>query len=202
MLDIQVDTKAFKKWTKRYPSQVGFATSKAINRTALQGQKAVRANLRKKFQIRRPGFADRSVKMVKFAKKRDLEAIIQIISQGATPDIFSKFERGGIKRARESSRIAIPLPEFWTKKSRVIPRSKRPDNLKNAFTITSRSGQDLILQRKGRGRRGKNIIAYALEKQVRIEPRLAFHKTMAGIFNRRWQSNFDVEFAAAVRSMT
>ncbi|KKM06063.1 hypothetical protein LCGC14_1747720, partial [marine sediment metagenome] len=35
MIEVTVDTKQFKKFTRRFPSQVDFATSKAINKTTL-----------------------------------------------------------------------------------------------------------------------------------------------------------------------
>jgi len=201
MLQVTVDAKEFKKWTRRWPDQVGFATSKAMNKTALQVQRAARSNLKKKFIIRRPRFAEMSIKIRKFAKKRDLESIIQVISPGS-PDTFSKFQEGGIKRARESRRIAIPV-DIQPNPSKVIPRSKRPQQLVSsgkASIIKARSGQELILLRKGRGRRRENVVAYTLEDSVRIPRTLDFYKTAAGVFTHNWQRNFAQEFEAAIRS--
>ena len=203
MLEVTVDTKEFKKFTRRFPSQVDFAVSKAINKTTLQIQKGVRANLRKKFTIRKAGFADRSIKIKPFASKRSLEARIQVISPGPTPDIFSKFQEGGIKTARENRRVAIPQDILQNRQSRVT-KAKRPEALisrKRGFIITTKRGQDLLLQRKGRGRRSRTIIAYSLETQVRIPATLGFFKTVEGIFRNRWSQNFAIEFEKAIRTI-
>ncbi len=172
---------------------------RSLNATALNIQSGQRANNLKKFTIRRRSFADRSVKVVKFAKKTDLEAHIQIISPGPSPDIFSKFEEGGIKRARQSSRIAIPQ-EILKSRTRVLTPSKRPRRLKRAFIITTRRGQDLILQRKFRGRRSQTIVAFSLEDSVRIKPILGFFRLSAGVYNSKFNGHFVREFTKAIKN--
>ncbi|KKM93723.1 hypothetical protein LCGC14_1205690, partial [marine sediment metagenome] len=175
----------------------------AIHKTTLQVQKGVRANLRKKFTIRKAGFADRSIKITQFAKKRFLEARIQVISPGPTPDVFSKHEVGGIKTARENRRVAIPQDILQNRQSRVT-KAKRPAALiqrKRGFIITTKRGQDLLLQRKGRGRRSRTIIAYSLEDRVRIPATLGFFKTVQGVFRSQWPKNFAFELERAIRTI-
>lgn len=189
-LSIKVDTRDFKKLIKKFPSQVRFVTNTAINKTLLDIQKAQRANLVKKFTIRRRGFSRASVKIIQFSKKQTLLGRLQIISPGSQPNIFAQHEFGTIKQGRESRRIAIPQ-EILPNKMRVLTAKKRPAGLgKKAFTITTRSGQDLLLLRKGKGKRSKTIVAFSLENRVVIQPRLGFFKLSGGIMRSKWQSNY------------
>ena len=198
-LNIEIDTKAFRRWEKLYPKQVAFVSMKAINKIALDIQKATIANLEKKFVIRRKAFAKRSIKVTHFAKKPALYADIEVISKGAHPETFSKFEEGvNAYRAKRSRRIAVPVPGFHPNKQKVIPKSKRPRNLKNSFQITTKAGHDLILQSKGKKRRRKSTIAYSLEKQVRIPKVLGFYRTANGIMSRKWTKTFAAEFRSAI----
>ena len=200
-LSITIDTRGFEKATKRFKKQIPFIMSNALNKTALDIQKAQRANNFKKFTIRRKGFADRSVKITQFSKKITLEAPIQIISPGPTPQIFSQHEEGGIKRARSSRRVAIPQ-DILLNKQKVLTKSKRPTAIlqKRGFIITTRSGQDLILQRKFRGRRSTTIIAFSLEDRVVIKPTLGFFKLSQGVYNSKFERHFVREFTRAIKT--
>jgi hypothetical protein len=90
--------------------QVPFALGNAVNDTAKAAQSDERLQLRRAFTLRRPEWADRSVKITKFAKKNDPSAVLGIHPPGgdATADIFSKFE-ADTQKLPKSGTIAIPV---------------------------------------------------------------------------------------------
>jgi len=110
-----------------YRDQIPFATSKAINATLVDGQRAQRQHMRRAFTLRRPGFADRSIKIRggDWATKRRLKGIIRVETPGggARNDVFTQHEPGGDKHPLSGTRLAVPQGGL---RVGVIPRNKRP----------------------------------------------------------------------------
>lgn len=182
--------------------QVPFALSKAVNATALDVQTSVRARQRKIFTLRRPDWADRSVKMVKFAKKIDPSATIGIHPPGGDQraDIITKFEADTQKISRTGGRVAIPV---GAKSAGVIRGRNRPRAMieaARAFVLQSRNpAVQLIVRRAARGKRALETL-YLLVKRVRISPVLRFHLTAAQRIDERFQTHMLTAFDDAMRT--
>jgi len=198
-ISLDTDYSEFQKFGRRYPDQVDFAASLAINMTLRDIQKAMRARLRQIFIIRRPRFADLSVKITKKSNKRDLPGIIEIESPGQAPDVFGKFEIGGRKEAFEGVHVAVPQ-EIRKDITRVIPRRQHPRNLRKTFVVNTARGKQLLIQRKGRGRRADTVVQYTLHESVRIPAILGFEILSKRVFSQSFPGNFESAAARAIRT--
>ncbi len=200
--------------------QIPFATAKALNETALNVQKAERAQLEQGFKLRRRDWAFRNIKINRgdFATKSRLRAIVRIESPGggARSDILGKFEDGGIKRPRMGSRIAIP-GEVQRTKTGIVSKGLRPSALnfrpvggnsrsnvmkgdKRTFLIRKPGGRGVILQRTGRGKRAGVRVLFFFRPSVRIDRRLRFHDTAVKTVQDTFNRNFGRAFAEAIRT--
>lgn len=201
-VDIKLDMRQLQRKAREFPKQLAFATSRAINTTLLGAQQKALAEYHRAFTIRKEQFLKRSIKMMKFAKKNDLEATLGIadVSKTAhTKDILSKFEETGTKLPRRNY-IAVPMPGVKRGKTGIISKGNRPKNLKNSFVLTSKKGKKLLLQRKGKGKRSTTNVMYHLDKSVRIKKRTDFVSQTVNHFNLTFDATFDKELAEAIRT--
>lgn len=200
--------------------QIPFATSKAINWTALDFQRAERAHMEEIFTIRRKSFMRQSVKIKPFATKTKLEAKVAIDSPGGRSDIFAKFETDSIKGPFRGRSVAVPTDAVPRTGAGIIRKGWRPSQL---FQNTSQHGQGRVFRQRGnvyvgakntllirkpggRGtiflrQRGGDLVAlYQLVPFVRISPDLEFIETAQKTVDRTWADNFSRAFDAAVGS--
>lgn len=202
-----------------FHDQVPFATSSAINTTAKQFQKAQRAHQRRVFEVRRPTFMDRAVKIRPFASKRKLEAVVSIDPPGgaARSDIITKFEQDRRKAPRSGSRLAIPTHDVPKTAAGIVRKPFRPASLelkeigrtrsggklsrgkKRTFAVREPGGRGFIAQRIGRRGSGKTRLLFVFEPEVPIRPELHFHRNAQRTVSTRFPSNFATAFDKAVR---
>lgn len=187
--------------------QIPFALAKGINETIKDVQTSERVNLRRKFTLRRPEWADRSVKITKFASKRDPSATIGIHPPGAggdeRSDILGKFETDTVKEAHHG-RVAIPIAAKRTKRD-IVRANQRPRAIiasGKAFVIehTKNPAVQLIVRTIGRGRRRVLETLYLLVKRVRLTRKLEFRERAEQAVDRSWVTNMRKALAEALRT--
>lgn len=214
MITIHVDyRKAVGQLKADAERHVPFALAKAVNDTALDVQRAQRANLRKKFTLRRPEWADRSIKMVRFAKKSDPTAVIGIHPPGGDQraDILDKFE-DQTEKLPKAGTIAIPVSRVGLARGSagVLRNRVRPRDLVasgKAFIVRKRMGnvgEGLILQRvgfgQGSGRRSSVVALYYLARRARIRPTLQFIRTAGESIDDTFASHMVKRLDEALRT--
>lgn len=212
MLDITVDLKSLtRELDDLQQRQIPFATAKALSALALDVQQAERARLRDVFTLRREQWADHSIKITHFAKKAEPWATIAISPPGGASraDILGKFETDTEKRPFKGTHVAIPI-EAKRNKRDIITRANRPGALhlrqvgkriigdKRTFLVKTRGGQELILQRTGRGKRSGVRALYLLVERVTITPDLEYYVTAERVVGKNWERRWDDAIALAL----
>lgn len=104
-----------------------------INRTLQEAQEAQRAEMARRFTLRRRQWARSAVKITQFARRDQLEGELRIVTPGdpSRTDILTQHERTGRKRPRSGRSIAIPeegSPVLKTRRS-VVRKQDRPREL-------------------------------------------------------------------------
>lgn len=176
--------------------QIPFATAKALTDTANQARDEIVKHLQDKFTLRTAWWKPRTRYgiNVQAAKKTSL-----------TAEVFTRApwmalqETGGMKTPRGRN-IAIPSSFVKRSKRDLITQANRPRNLKNSFIARSKSGQETIFQRIGRGRDRTIRPMYFLEKRAQIEPAFQFAQTAQRVANERWAKNFAKAIDFALRT--
>lgn len=217
MIEITVDyRRAVRQLTDDGRKQIPYALAKAVNATVLDVQKAERANLRSKFELRRPAWADRSIKITRFAKKSDPTAIIGIHPPGdaSRADILAKFETDTEKLPR-SGTIAVPVSRIGVgrrKSTGIIPKRERPRAIldgsnKGVFLVRKKMGavgEGIILQRlsfgRGKNRRSSVVALYYLVRRARIKNNLHFQLTALNAVDKTFVKHMTTEFDKAMKT--
>jgi hypothetical protein len=206
-VSIEANTPALTTGAKQIP----FAMSKAINATLVLAQKKQREHMARIFTVRRRPFMERSVKITQFAKKGTLRGEIAIASPGGR-DLFEKFELGGTKRPKDGHSLAIPVTGGPVKKTErtVIQSKNRPRALLGNQQDVKRAksfGGAFIRPAEGntpgaifiRTPRGLKL-AYTLQPEADIEPELRFEETVTSEVTRTFSTEFEREFANAIKT--
>ena len=194
--------------------QINYGTMKGLNQTAKDTQKEIQYKAQKVFTDRKKWYQASSpigIK-VKWAKRDNLTAEVY------TKAYFGPLQDEGGTKTAFKGHIAVPTTNVQPTKSSSIPKALRPENLKNSFIITSRSGKKLLCIRAAVGQNargqqrilGKNLlkktgtgkgflVMYILTKSVRIKRTDFFEKT-AEYYAKRWlpvHINKNIEYAFA-----
>tara|TARA_Y100000114_G_C11680392_1_gene288321 strand:+ start:212 stop:859 length:648 start_codon:yes stop_codon:yes gene_type:complete len=169
--NISALTKAMDAFGK---DQLPFATSRALNDAAFDVRNTiVEQTFTRSFNVKNKRFAGVAFK-VDPAKKRKLEARV---FDRLKKDYLALQESGGTKRPRGNN-IAIPTDEIRVT-GRGVTKARRPRQLlqsgKRAFRTKSKTGQDIIAQRRGKKRYPIKVL-YVLEPQADIKPRFPFYE--------------------------
>lgn len=197
-----------------FQDQIPFATSKAINATAVEFQQTQRRGMRDRFTIRRP-WVLQGVKISRgdFARKDRLQARIHIDQKR---EFLVIHEPGGIKEPR-GALFAVPDAARRTKAG-VVSKTIRPRALsferwgrgrvatvyrgdKRTFMVVPhgrlRGG---IYQRRGKGKRGRVRQLFSFTPAARIEPRLEFEETAVRVVGSTFKAIYAREFERAIQS--
>lgn len=202
MLKVEFNGKDFERRMGQYKSQMPFVLSKTINGCMKKAQTDVIADVSKKFTIRRANFVKLTFKITQWSNKRKLTGVFGTADIGGrdTSGLLAKFEDGGTKLPKGSN-IAIPTAVVQPNKGRMVTSAKRPRNLVNSFKVKTKTGQELIMVKKGRGKRKKVQTAYILEKAVRVDNRLNFYETVERSIRNNVDQIFHEEFEKAVATI-
>lgn len=211
MIEIHIDArKAIRTLRTDGEKQIPFALANAVNKIAKDVQTDERVQLRRAFTLRRPQWADRAVKITKFAKKADPTAVIGIHPPGGDDraDILTKFE-SDTSKVPKAGTIAVPVTRIGLARgsSGVLRNRARPRDLiarGKAFIVrkrVGRVGEGLILQRLKLGRGRTSIVAlYYLIRRAIIKPDLKFELTARKSIDRTAVTHLQREFDNAMKT--
>jgi len=211
---MELDTRQASAFVRAvWADQLPFATSKAINDSAKGGQVVQRAHQRAIFEVRRPDFVDKAVKISKFAnKKQDVpEARMRVEPPGGRKraDVIDKFETDRTKRARFSKSLAVPTRHVPRTAGGIIRKGWRPkDVVGKEFRLRGLAFRGVVVRGPdGRGtifaaeEGGRQIAAlYQLVPEVSIEPELHFVDNIRRHVLDNWDANFNRAFTAAMQT--
>lgn len=176
-IDVKFDTSALKVKTDREIKRLAYNTAQALNETAKAVQLEERANLDRKFTIRKPTFMYRLVKIFKFASARQGRPFVEIgVDPTKTRVLLGFFEKGGVKPPAKGKSVAVPLTGGPA-------RPSFPQSVAAAFRFTA-----LRLHPRG-GRRVKRFHPSALAAAPARAPQFigaqrTFQIPKVGIFQR------------------
>ena len=215
MINLSVDASGARAFFAELRGQLPFATATALNRTAEDGQAAVRKHLSEPFILRRREFIERTVKIETRDRASKTKPFVDV-GIDPTRNFLAKFELGGEKRPIEGRALAVPI-DVKTNKRDIVPKSLRLRNL-NLHRVGNRIVGDkgtfiaggAVLQRVGKrsrtfgptqfGRDPNIKVLYAFEDSVPIKPVLHFEQIMEKTVEQRWAPNFDGAIAFALRT--
>lgn len=187
-ISVESNIKEVQKWlTKVEKQQVPFATSQALNATAFDARKALRAQAVKKLD--RPTKFTVDSFQVRKASKRKLFAEVFIEGKRAR---YLKYQiEGGTRRSKLAG---IPvnvklnkfgnIPGFGSKKKVWLDGRAKA---KNQFVATVRGTKGLWQRMRG----NKLRLLVAFETQARYSRRFPFFRIVQGVVDGKFKRNFD-----------
>lgn len=196
---IDVDlSRAMAKLSAVETVQVPFAASRAINDTLVEAQKALRAEFRNTFTLRRAAFIDREGAKITFSKKDNLTGSIGITERAA---FLAKQVYGG-ERPKKGAKIAIPLEGARRGKTGLVQASQRPRAVlaKGAFIRGSRSEASAIMQAIGRGKRKTLKALWLLVPRAFIRKTVPYHATVQDVARRTFADRFRTRLREAMET--
>jgi hypothetical protein len=142
--------------------QMPFIVAKSLTNVAQKSQAEVKKHIRDEFHIRRKKGGFESSIRIKPANKKNLT------SQVYTTAAFASMQQTGGKKKARDGRLAIPIYEnIRDVKRKTVKNSPSAYLAGDAFKMRTKSGQEVIAQRK----RGSLKILYFLRKEADVEKR-------------------------------
>ncbi len=174
--------------------QVAFASSKAINRVAVEVQKAeLSGELKNKLKLRGQWFkpGTKYGVNVRFASKVNLVATV-----GSQADWLKLVEHGGTKTPPKKA-LSVPSANLDT--SRTRRKAEKPARLlasKKAFIVKTKGGKAAIFKRDGA------LIQplYFFTPQAKVKDTLDFYEFGQSLVNRRYLPVFSEELNKAIQT--
>lgn len=153
------------------PAQIAKVAALALTKTAQDAQTAVTDALPKNFTIRTPWWKKSSkfgIK-VKPAEKSDATPTAEV---GTNADWLALHEEGGTKKRTGSGKnLAIPTRQVRRTKRNIIQKGSKPRKLKHSFIAKTDKGNEMLFQRKGRGKKEQIIPMFLLQPTGKIKER-------------------------------
>jgi len=178
IINIQFENKATENLNQIAKKQIPFAVARTLTNIAQKSQEEVRKNIREKFFIRKKSGGFESSIRIKPATKTKLTAEVYTMAAFAALQ-----QTGGAKKAKDG-RLAIPAYQAINKvKKRSDSNSPSTYLAGDAFKIKTKSGQEIIAQRKGKELK----ILFFLRKNARVDKKL----DMIEITTNTVRENFD-----------
>ena len=175
--------------------QVPFATSRALNDTAINAQEAIIKYIQLKFDNKKKWYVKGSRRTgvrVKFSKKTNLTARVY------TDEYFAELqEDGGIKSPRTAQALAVPaknIPKTYKKSGGAV----KAMNLKGAYTKKMKSGNEGIFRKASKKAKAK--LMFTLTRTAMVLPRLKFVHTGTVAAKRKFKRNFERRLKEAIAS--
>lgn len=178
--------------------QIPFATANALTSTAfVVREHIVERTYPQAFTERNKRFAGTAFRVEK-ANKRKLEARV---FDRFGKDFLALQATGGVKRPRGST-ISIPTDEI-NRTGRGVAKARRPRALlaggKRAFRQKTKSGQDVIMQRRGKARYPLKVL-YIQEPSANIDKRFNFYEDAGRTVQKVFDDKFRISFARAKKT--
>lgn len=157
-IDVSIDTSRLKARTVREAKNLAYSTVQAINDVAKDVQTMVRADIKKKFKLRKGDWLLRQVKIKTFANVRQgrLYAELEITPRDRL--LLSIFEVGGKREPFKGKNVAVPITGEAARES--ISQSVDP-----AYTFKALKFRRMNLTKAGQQ-------AKATQKRVGVRGRL------------------------------
>jgi hypothetical protein len=163
IISIKLEDKATENLRQIATKQIPFVVAKTLTQIAQQSQTEVRKNIREKFFIRKKSGGFESSIRIKPATKTKLTAEVYTMAAFAALQ-----QTGGIKKAKDR-RLAIPSYQGINQvKKRSDANSPSHYLAGDAFKIKTKSGQEVIAQRKGKELK----ILFFLRKSTQVDKKL------------------------------
>ena len=190
MLKIEVNgLDGVTRFLKSAQKQIAFATSRALNRTAIEVQKQeIGKELPGKLKIRSQWFkpGTKYGVNIRFANKRNLEAVV-----GSQAPWLLLVDQGGTKRP------PIPTANIDTSKRRSKRDKPKAILARKGFVLNFKKGGGGIFVRTGPGR-GQIKPLYLFKSSAHVKDILEFYEAGKLIVDLKFLENFSDEFAKAV----
>lgn len=194
-MELRVDSniREFTRWLDNVQrDQVPFATSRAINDVAVDGQNSIVKHITGTFKnVKRWWLKQQPTGVkVKFSNKKNLHARI-------FTDVYfgDRQQKGGVKTPKKAKNLAIPLPAV-PKKYRTSSGAKRMMQAdKKVFSV--RDGH--IYKRKGKKRYPIQLL-WIRAPQSKTLPALKFDVIIEKVVKRRFAQHFKKRLDAALAS--
>lgn len=163
-MKIRIDVKSSVPNAADVMRQVKFGTAVGLTRTAQKAQAAIVDKLRDSFTLRNRWFekGNRYGIKIRPAKVTTMEAEVYTAA-----DWLELHEDGGNKKPRKRF-LAVPTDNVRRSKSGIIRKAMRPKNLVNSFLITTKSGNTILYQRKGKGKKSRLLAMYVMVPSAKI----------------------------------
>jgi len=188
-----------------------YAVVNSLNQTALEIQKEVRANVRRRFVVRRDEFIMRQSAIISFASVRQSPLPMVEVYVGQKPRLFlPEFEHGGTREPAVGKHVALPViggPARPTIASRVPPRLTFE---RFGFVEThSRGGRRVFVSPNQRFyliagvgvfmrmRNGSKLV-YSFREPFALDPRLRFFKIATSVTKRVFNRIMERETVIAI----
>jgi len=184
-------------------SQLPFAQALALTRTAQEAQRAEKAEIPSRFEVRNT-YLERGVRIQAATKRRPQSAVFWRAPGGASrrgfADTLARQETGGLKRPRKRM-IAIPRQVKRGKSGRITKRNQPAAVLdrKRTFVAPLGHGGDLgIYERVGKRRRPIRLLYHLTPRTLRVEERWRFVETAEATARKVYPKEFGKAFAKAL----
>ena len=182
IISLQIKSKASEELAAIASKHIPFAVAKTLTQIAQQSQQEVRKSIKEKFFIRKKSGGFESSIRIKPATKTNLTAEVYTMAAFAALQ-----QTGGIKKAKDG-RLAIPSYQAINQvKKRTDSNSPSTYLAGDAFKIKTKSGQEVIAQRKGK----EFKILFFLRKSAQVDKKL----DMIEITTNTVQNKFSGEFS-------
>tara|TARA_Y100000114_G_C11698892_1_gene297429 strand:+ start:192 stop:977 length:786 start_codon:yes stop_codon:yes gene_type:complete len=198
-INVETNISAFAKALDAFgKDQIPFATAGALNDTAFIVKNAViEDTYPAAFDVKNKRFPSTAFNVDKATKKKFEAKVFDRLNK----DYLVRHAVGGIKTPSGST-ISIPTEEIKIS-GRGVPKGKRPRALlaggKRAFRQKAKSGQDLIMQRKGKKRYPLRVL-YVQEPSVKIDKTFDFYKDARFVAQKNFDKRFKINFKKAKKT--
>jgi len=179
--------------------QLVFAAAKTLTQIAKQGQTAAVKEIQKVLKPRTPWYLPQNALGVhiKMATRGDLSSEVK-----SSADFLAKLKRGEthVPSAGRSS-VAVPTRAIRPTGREVIRAGQRPRSLigKGAFIVTARTGQRLLVRRRGL-RPGDLEVLYVLKPSTRRPKKDPMTRAVRQTVTQRFGPTFAQNFADAIKT--
>ena len=213
-IDVDFDFSRLDDKSDKARKNIAFSTAQGINATAIRIQRAVRANVLKRFTVRMPKFIGRQAAVIRpFAKVKANRPFAEIAVGQKKRLLLSQFEKGGTKEPVKGKRVAVPITGSPARPSfrQPVPKELRFTKLrfkrqrgkkgKKRFKGANRTflvPEVGVFQRTGQGKRD-SVLLYTFTRRPKLQSRLNFVKTARAIATKFMSEEIERRFIRSIR---
>ena len=181
IVNLHLEDQAIKSLSQIASRQIPFIAAKSLTNVAQKSQAEVKKHIREEFHIRKKSGGFESSIRIKPANKKNLTS--QIYTMAA----FASLQQTGGKKKARDGRLAIPIyNNIKDVKRKTAKNSPSAYLAGDAFKMRTKSGKEVIAQRK----RGGLKILYFLRKEADVEKRF----DMVEVTTKAVNDSFDMIF--------